>query len=62
MNVKTIDIIDLNGTLVKDEQGFHLAKLKVVGDAVKVIPLSGCSLGTYFYILTYLNELGFETI
>lgn len=42
--------------LVKDENGFLLAVLYYNGSTYQVVREPMCSLGTFFYILSYLQE------
>ena len=58
--MKNIDVINLDNCIVKDETGLPLAKLTERAGRVLVTQLPGCSIGTYFYILEYLKELGWE--
>lgn len=61
--MNTIDIIDVNGCVVKDESGKALAELTVTGRGkVQINRLPACDLGSYFYILIYLRELGYEPV
>lgn len=58
--MNNMDVINLHNCLVKDEHGNVLAKLVEEGDFVRVVRSSRCSIGTYFYILWYLSELGWD--
>ena len=57
---KTIDILDLEGCQIKDEDGTILAILSEAGETIVVKKTTACSLGSYLYIITYLRELGFD--
>ena len=57
---KTIEIINVDGCVIRDDRGLGLAKLHEENGRVWVDQLPACSLGTYLYILDYLKELGFE--
>lgn len=58
----TIDILNINGCVVRDEDtGTDLAIVHENGRKVSVERLAPCSIGSYFYILYYLRELGFDT-
>lgn len=50
----------LNGYQVKDEKGRILATLFEIGGAVRVVRTAECSIGEFFYILTFLNDLGYN--
>ena len=52
--------IDMDGCIVRDERGRALAVLRDGGDCIVVKKMSGCSLGTYLYIISFLNECGFN--
>lgn len=54
------EIIDLDGCIVRDENGTMLAKVDYDGRGYRVLKATACSVGTYFYILSYLRDLGFE--
>lgn len=58
--INTVDLLDLNGCMVKDEYGTVVAILQECGDKIRVEKTPACSLGTYLYIISYLNEMGFE--
>lgn len=59
--MKTVnDILNMDGCVVKDDRGVVIAALREVDGALAVDRLPSCSLGMYFYILSYLRELGFE--
>lgn len=57
---ETIEILDVNGCIVRDEKGIPLARLAEDSGIVIVTKLPACSLGLYLYILDYLQELGFN--
>ena len=57
--LEAIDLIKVNGCIVKDDDGRELARLEEVGRKVRVHRLPACSIGMYLYILTYLKGLGF---
>lgn len=54
------DIIDMDGCIVRDERGRALAVLRDGGDCIVVKKMPGCTIGTYFYIMTFLKECGFD--
>ena len=58
--LEAIDLIKVNGCIVRDEEGNSLARLEEVDRRVRVHKLPACSIGMYLYILTYLKELGFK--
>lgn len=58
--MKNSEMFDMDGCLVKNAQGVPMARLSEEGDLIIVKRLPACSLGFYFYILSYLKELGFE--
>lgn len=58
--MKNSEIFDMNGCVVKSSKGVRLAKLVEEGDCLVVKPLPACTIGTYFYILWHLKELGFD--
>ena len=58
--IEAIDLLNVDGCVVKDERGIPLAFIREVDGVVSVRQLPACSLGTYLYILDYLSELGFE--
>lgn len=58
--LEPIDIIDLNGCYVRDEDGFVLAILREEKGHIVVKRTTVCSIGTYFYILVYLTRMGFD--
>lgn len=60
MSKKAIDIVNVNGCIVKDENGEPLATIREEGGRLVVSRYASCSLGLYFYILSYLSDLGFE--
>lgn len=57
---KTIEIINVDGCVIRDDRGLVVAELHEVNGRVSVKRTPACTIGTYLYILTYLNELGFE--
>lgn len=61
MSVKTAnDIINMNGCIIRDENGGALARIEEKDGVLAVHKFTSCSLGTYFYILGYLRDLGFK--
>ena len=50
----------MNGCVVKSSEGVRLARLIEEDDYLVVKPLPACTIGTYFYILWHLKELGFD--
>ncbi len=54
------EVINVDGCIVRDERGRALAVLRDEGDCIVVKKMSGCSLGTYLYIITFLKECGFN--
>lgn len=59
--MNTIEVMSVDGCVIKDEAGMVLATLKENEGRVEVIRSPRCSLGLYFYILSYLRDLGYET-
>lgn len=57
---KAIEIIDVNGCIVRDERGVPLARLEEDFGVVIIKKMPACSLGMFFYIVDYLKELGFD--
>jgi len=60
MSWDAIDLLNLNGCVIKDERGIPLATLYEEGRIVRVVREPACGLGMYFYILSYLNDLGVD--
>lgn len=58
--MSTNELLNVDGCVVKDERGVVLARLYEEDGVVRVLRKPSCSIGTYFYILGYLRELGFE--
>lgn len=58
--MKNTDVFDINNCVIKDEKGMVLARLVEDGDYIRVCRKPCCSIGTYFYILWHLRELGFD--
>lgn len=58
--IKTIDILNLDGCRVRDESGEIVAVLREKDGAILVRKTAACTLGTYLYIVSYLNEMGIE--
>ena len=57
----TVELVNVDGCVVKDERGVPLARLSETADGrVGVEKLPACTIGTYMYILGYLRDLGFE--
>lgn len=54
----TIDLLDLHGCLIRGEDGTVLARLYEQDGTIIVKKTTACTVGTYFYILRYLRELG----
>lgn len=59
--MRNIDVFDVHGCIVKDEEGAPLARLEEVDGKIRVERYPACGIGEYFYILWYLEELGWET-
>ena len=57
---KTIEVVKVDGCVIRDDRELDLARLHEDNGKVRVEKLPACSLGTYLYILDYLKELGFE--
>ena len=53
---------DLHGCVVKSESGMLLANLYRDRDdgRIRVVRYPSCSIGMYFFILSYLMDLGYE--
>jgi len=51
---------DISGNIVKDEKGRVLATLYEVDGVIRVARTPLCSIGEFFLILTYLQDLGFD--
>ena len=60
MSKKANDIVNINGCVVKAENGEALATIREEDGLLVVTRTASCSLGLYFYILSYLSDLGFE--
>lgn len=61
MSVKTAnDIINMDGCIIRDDKGGALARIEEKDGVLAVRKFTSCSLGTYFYILGYLRDLGFK--
>ena len=56
----TGDFMDMDGCVVRDENGRALAVLHEVSGELVVKKMTACSLGTYLYIVSFLRECGFE--
>ena len=57
-----MDIIKVDRCVVRDEKtGANLAILHERYGVVEIERLPACSIGSYFHIMSYLRELGFET-
>ena len=50
------------GDYVVDEGGRKLARLAPDGWRIRVLRLPRCTIGDFFAILTWLNELGYVAI
>lgn len=48
--------------VVKDENGKVLARVFEVGGVLHVYRTPACSIGTYFCILSFLEELGYKVL
>lgn len=59
-DLKAVELMNIDGCIVRDENGYALAKIREVDGKLMVDKMTACSIGTYFYILSYLEELGFE--
>lgn len=60
MSVKsTNDIISMNGCVIRDENGVELAIVEERNLKLFVKRYPCCSIGTYFYIINHLREMGF---
>ena len=53
-------MFDLGGCIVRDERGDVLAVLEMYNGKVYARKMPNCSLGDYFYVLSYIYDLGFE--
>lgn len=54
------ELLDLNANYVRVD-GIRAVKLREIREGVyRALRMPGCSLGTYFYVLTYLHEKGYE--
>lgn len=60
MQKKLTEILDVDNCVVRDEGGNELAVLRVRRGVVNVERTPFCGLGTYFCILSYLMDLGFD--
>ena len=61
MSVKTvIDVIDMDGCIIRDNHGYAMARIEENDGVLVVHKFTACSLGMYFYILSYLRDLGFK--
>lgn len=48
--------------IVRDERGYALVILERQRGKVKALKMPNCSLGDYFYVLSYVFDLGFEIV
>ena len=54
------ELLDLDANYVRVD-GIRAVKLREIREGVYRAPrMPGCSLDTYFYVLTYLHEKGYE--
>ena len=54
------ELLDLDANYVRVDGG-RAVKLREIREGVyRALRMPGCSLGTYFYVLTYLHEKGYE--
>lgn len=54
------ELLDLDANYVRVD-GVRAVKLREIREGVyRALRMPGCSLGTYFYVLTYLQEEGYE--
>lgn len=56
----TGNFMDMDGCVVRDENGRALAVLHEEDDAIVVRKMPCCSLGTYLYIVSFLRECDFD--
>lgn len=57
-----VDMKRMDGCIVRDERGVALAVLDVDHGTVRVKKTTACSVGTYFYIIDVLKNLGYDTV
>jgi len=57
---ENIDILNVHHCVVKDENGVAIARLHEEKGFIRVERFASCSLGMYFYLLSYLRDLGWE--
>lgn len=55
-------MMNIDGKIVVDQLGRHLAKLMDYGKYIRVKRLPACTLGDYFVILNWLSEWGYNAI
>lgn len=56
----SLDVMDMDECVVRDERGLALAVLHEVDGALVVKKTTACSIGTYLYIIDRLREFGYE--
>lgn len=55
------DMINMDGCVVRDSDGRALAVLHERYDGSLIVKkTTGCSIGTYLYIVSFLREIGFD--
>lgn len=57
-NNGTLDLLDLDGCVVRDERGVIMATISEIDGRVFVNKTTACTVGTHLSILTYLRDLG----
>lgn len=57
---KLSDIRKMDGCIVRDSRGVALAVLHEVNGVLWVKKTTGCSLGTYLYVVSFLRDFGYE--
>ena len=55
-----LDVFNMHGCVVKDEKGVVRARLFENDGVLIVKKMPSCSVGTYFSILSYLIDMGFD--
>lgn len=54
------DVINMDGCIIRDENGCSVARIEEKDGVLLVHKFTSCSLGMYFYVLSYLRDLGFR--
>lgn len=61
MRDRITDLVDIDGCVMKTEDGVTLARLHEEEDGfVRIERAPACTIGMYFYLLDYLHQMGFD--